>query len=480
MYTLRGALGALDGRRSGSSATSRTRGSPAPTSSPSRKMGAHVTVFGPPTLIPRDIEALGCDVRYDARRACARPTSSTRCACRTSACDGRTARRCASTPPATRSTAGGWARARCSCTRARSTAASSSSGEVVDSPQAVITAQVAAGVVVRMAVLYELLAGARAGTPPPSDLARAARHARGTLHAAGTLVDAPPRHARARTPAVVRGAHVLDPIARIDAPHDVLVRDGEIAEIGAPGSAAGARGRRGRRRHRAATCSRASSTRTCTCAPPARSTRSTSRPARARRPPAASAPSSRCPTPTPVVDSAPLLGALLDGRRARRAHPGRLHGRDHARAGGARPHRDGRAARRGRVRLHRRRQAGRRRRRCCAARCSTSACAGGVLALHEEDPTLSGSGVMHEGEVSARLGVAGIPSVSRVDDGRPRLPRSPATRTARIHLQHLSASAVGRGASLAAKAAGVTGHRRGQRRTTCCSPTRTCCRWTRA
>ena len=37
------------------------------------------------------------------------------------------------------------------------------SGEVVDSPQAVITAQVEAGVVVRMAVLYELLAGA--GTP---------------------------------------------------------------------------------------------------------------------------------------------------------------------------------------------------------------------------------------------------------------------------------------------------------------------------
>jgi aspartate carbamoyltransferase catalytic subunit len=39
------------------------------------------------------------------------------------------------------------------------------SGEVVDSPQAVITAQVEAGVVVRMAVLYELLAGAR--TPSP-------------------------------------------------------------------------------------------------------------------------------------------------------------------------------------------------------------------------------------------------------------------------------------------------------------------------
>ncbi len=40
------------------------------------------------------------------------------------------------------------------------------SGEVVDSPQAVITAQVEAGVVVRMAVLYELLAGAGVPTGP--------------------------------------------------------------------------------------------------------------------------------------------------------------------------------------------------------------------------------------------------------------------------------------------------------------------------
>jgi aspartate carbamoyltransferase catalytic subunit len=41
------------------------------------------------------------------------------------------------------------------------------SGEVVDSPQAVITAQVEAGVVVRMAVLYELLAGARTPLATP-------------------------------------------------------------------------------------------------------------------------------------------------------------------------------------------------------------------------------------------------------------------------------------------------------------------------
>ena len=38
--------------------------------------------------------------------------------------------------------------------------------------------------------------------------------------------------------------------------------------------------------------------------------------------------------------------------------------------------------------------------------------AGGVIALHEEDPDLSAGGVMHEGEASAMLGMAGIPAVS--------------------------------------------------------------------
>ena len=63
--------------------------------------------------------------------------------------------------------------------------------------------------------------------------------------------------------------------------------------------------------------------------------------------------------------------------------------------------------------------------------------AGGVIALHEEDPALSGAGVMHEGAVSVRLGMTGIPSISestmvardgaiaRFEDGR-------------VHFQHLS------------------------------------------
>ena len=43
---------------------------------------------------------------------------------------------------------------------------------MIDSPQAVIGQQVAAGVVVRMAVLYELLAGRGAPTPAPSTPAK--------------------------------------------------------------------------------------------------------------------------------------------------------------------------------------------------------------------------------------------------------------------------------------------------------------------
>jgi aspartate carbamoyltransferase catalytic subunit len=49
------------------------------------------------------------------------------------------------------------------------------SGEVVDSPQALITAQVEAGVLVRMAVLYELLAGSSGAQSAPAD--RGAEHA---------------------------------------------------------------------------------------------------------------------------------------------------------------------------------------------------------------------------------------------------------------------------------------------------------------
>jgi len=64
---------------------------------------------------------------------------------------------------------------------------------------------------------------------------------------------------------------------------------------------------------------------------------------------------------------------------------------------------------------------------------------GGVLALHEEDPELSGRGVMHEGEVSAALGLAGIPSVSE-STMIARDAALAAYEGARVHVLHLSAS----------------------------------------
>jgi dihydroorotase len=62
---------------------------------------------------------------------------------------------------------------------------------------------------------------------------------------------------------------------------------------------------------------------------------------------------------------------------------------------------------------------------------------GGVIALHEEDPTLSRDGAMHEGAVSAALGIAGIPTVSEST----MVARDAALagyEDARVHFQHLS------------------------------------------
>ena len=64
--------------------------------------------------------------------------------------------------------------------------------------------------------------------------------------------------------------------------------------------------------------------------------------------------------------------------------------------------------------------------------------AGLTLALHEEDPSLSGNGVMHEGEVSALLGMEGIPSVSE-STMVARDVELAAYEDGRIHVQHVSA-----------------------------------------
>jgi aspartate carbamoyltransferase catalytic subunit len=122
------------------------------------RMGCEVTVCGPPTLIPRDVETLGCGVRwsldgiekadviYALRMQNERMSGSYVPSLREYAAryqiDGR---RLAPSQllmhpgPVNRGV--------------------ELSAEVIDSPQALIVQQVESGVVVRMAVLYELLTG---------------------------------------------------------------------------------------------------------------------------------------------------------------------------------------------------------------------------------------------------------------------------------------------------------------------------------
>ena len=87
---------------------------------------------------------------------------------------------------------------------------------------------------------------------------------------------------------------------------------------------------------------------------------------------------------------------------------------------------------------------------------------GGVIALHEEDPSLSRHGAMHEGTVSAALGIAGIPTISE-STMVARDAQIAGYEDARVHFQHLScagsvealAAAVARGWRVSAE---VTPH----------------------
>jgi aspartate carbamoyltransferase catalytic subunit len=122
------------------------------------RMGCKVTVCGPPTLIPRGIESLGCRVRvtldelaeadvvYTLRMQLERMTGSFVPSLREYAAqyqiDGRRLgpnQLLMHPGPVNRGI--------------------ELAAEVIDSPQALIVQQVESGVVVRMAVLYELLAG---------------------------------------------------------------------------------------------------------------------------------------------------------------------------------------------------------------------------------------------------------------------------------------------------------------------------------
>ena len=246
------------------------------------------------------------------------------------------------------------------------------------------------------------------------------------------LVSAPGRPADL----LLRNVHALDPRTGLDGLHDVLVRGGEIAEIGDAGTIAtpaGAEAVDGDGRHlfpafvdphvhlRTPGQEHKEDLETGT---------------------RAAAAGGYCaviamPNTAPVIDSAPILGALLDAaaREARvpvgfmPAITRGLNGseltemaelRELGAAGftdDGRPVTDAGVFRRA---------------------LQYQRLCGGVLALHEEDPSLSGRGAMHEGVVSSQLGVAGIPSVSEST----MIARDCALaeyERARIHIQHLSA-----------------------------------------
>jgi aspartate carbamoyltransferase catalytic subunit len=130
------------------------------------RLGAKVTVAGPPTLIPRGIASLGCEVRYSLDELGQADVIY--------ALRMQRERMIEAWVPSLREYS----------TRFQINARRLSprqlvmhpgpvnrgvelSGEVVDSPQALIADQVQAGVVVRMAVLYELLSGAKTASPLP-------------------------------------------------------------------------------------------------------------------------------------------------------------------------------------------------------------------------------------------------------------------------------------------------------------------------
>jgi dihydroorotase len=247
------------------------------------------------------------------------------------------------------------------------------------------------------------------------------------------LVSAPARPADL----LVRGAHVLDPRTGIDGRHDVLVREGVIVEIGAHGTIAtppdGVEVVDGEGRHLfPAFVDPHVHLRT----PGQEHKEDLETGTRAAAAGGFCAIVAMANT-TPVVDSGPILTALLDAaaREARvpvgftatvtRGIEGReLTEMAELRALGAAAFTDD-----GKPVM----DAGVFRRALQYQRLC-----GGVLALHEEDPSLSGAGAMHEGEVSALLGVAGIPSVSEST----MIARDCSLAEyegARIHIQHLSA-----------------------------------------
>ena len=428
------------------------------------RMGAEVTVCGPPTLIPRGIEALGC-------RAAA-------------TLDGLAAGR-------RRLRAAHAERAHARCLRPLAARVRAALPDHHGAPDARPAAH-----------------ASRAGQPRRRDLRRGDRLAAGPDRRAGQVRRSgahgrPLRTARRRTdpggrgmssthrqhpapvsprrraPAelLIPGAHVLDPRAELDERHDVLVRDGHDRRAWPP-PAPSARpptvtdGRRPGAHLFPGFVDPHVHLRT-----PGQEYKETIETGTRAAAAGGFAAVIAMPNTAPVVDDAAVLRSLIDaaGREAQvpvgflAAITRGLHGdeltemADLHDSGALGFTDDGRPL----VSAGMLRKA-----------LQYQRLAGGVIALHEEDPELSRDGVMHEGPVSARLGMAGIPSLSEstmvARDGALAL-----YEDARVHFQHLSCVE-----SVAALPAGQGGWGpglgRGLPRTTSRSPTTSCARSTRA
>ena len=244
-----------------------------------------------------------------------------------------------------------------------------------------------------------------------------------------------------------------------------MIRDGRIAELAEPATAEADDAEV--IEPRGCTPSRPSSTRTSICARPARRTRRTSRRVPGPPPPAATAGSLAMANTEPPVRLRPTSGAARAGRAEASVPIGFLATRDPRHGGeeltemaelreaarSASPTTGCRSERAG-----------------DAPGASVPAPRGGTIALHEEDPELSGRRAS-----CTRGGLGGArprrhPVGLRVDDDRPRR-RDRRLRGRADPRQHLSAPRVGRGGR-AAKAAGsritceatphhLTPHRRG-------------------
>jgi dihydroorotase len=244
---------------------------------------------------------------------------------------------------------------------------------------------------------------------------------------------------RASPPAdvLIRAVHALDPRTGLDARRDVVIRGGVIAEIGEPGALAAPEGAEvldGTGRHLFPGFVDPHVHLRTPGQEHKEDLDSGTRSAAAGGYVAVVA----MPNTAPTVDDASVLGALIDtARREARVPTGFMAAVTRGLEGEALTEMaelrrlgalgftdDGKPVRRAAML----RKALQYQRLC-----------GGVIALHEEDPSLSGNGTMHEGEVSARLGLAGIPSISEST----MIARDAAIARyegGRIHAQHLSAA----------------------------------------